>query len=111
MSSEEKLNKAALHFYLALKTSFEPDQLQLSCEDATAAVFGVNMHRILAEASEEHEEQLESESSMESMKCMECGVGKTPQWRKGPGGCNSLCNACGLRWARHKAKKGESDDD
>ncbi|KAG0147378.1 hypothetical protein CROQUDRAFT_91451 [Cronartium quercuum f. sp. fusiforme G11] len=35
--------------------------------------------------------------------CMSCGITNSPEWRKGPGGPKTLCNACGLRWAK-KAK-------
>lgn len=36
-------------------------------------------------------------------KCIRCSVTakKTPMMRKGPDGCRSLCNACGLKWRRH----------
>lgn len=36
-------------------------------------------------------------------KCMRCSMSakKTPMMRKGPDGCRSLCNACGLKWSRH----------
>ena len=30
--------------------------------------------------------------------CKNCGTNKTPQWRCGPGGLRTLCNACGVRW-------------
>lgn len=30
-------------------------------------------------------------------KCMHCQITKTPQWRAGPMGPKSLCNACGVR--------------
>mmetsp|Transcript_33151 Transcript_33151/g.98668 ORF Transcript_33151/g.98668 Transcript_33151/m.98668 type:complete len:562 (-) Transcript_33151:439-2124(-) len=32
--------------------------------------------------------------------CMECGVMETPQWRQGPTGPQTLCNACGVRYSR-----------
>eukprot|EP01087_Luapelamoeba_hula_P014941 TRINITY_DN4434_c0_g1_i2.p1 TRINITY_DN4434_c0_g1~~TRINITY_DN4434_c0_g1_i2.p1 ORF type:complete len:917 (+),score=112.81 TRINITY_DN4434_c0_g1_i2:175-2925(+) len=32
--------------------------------------------------------------------CMQCGTRTTPEWRKGPHGPRTLCNACGLRWSR-----------
>lgn len=35
--------------------------------------------------------------------CRDCGTVDSPEWRKGPDGPKSLCNACGLRWAK-KAK-------
>ncbi|XVE82531.1 hypothetical protein DITRI_Ditri16bG0012400 [Diplodiscus trichospermus] len=31
-------------------------------------------------------------------KCSHCGVTKTPQWRAGPMGAKTLCNACGVRF-------------
>ncbi|KAK4758486.1 hypothetical protein SAY87_019787 [Trapa incisa] len=30
--------------------------------------------------------------------CSHCGVHKTPQWRTGPFGAKTLCNACGVRY-------------
>lgn len=34
--------------------------------------------------------------------CDFCGVTKTPERRAGPNGKGTLCNRCGLRWARSK---------
>ncbi|KAF7828925.1 GATA transcription factor 5-like [Senna tora] len=31
-------------------------------------------------------------------RCTHCGVHKTPQWRTGPLGAKTLCNACGVRF-------------
>jgi len=31
-------------------------------------------------------------------RCSHCGVQKTPQWRAGPAGAKTLCNACGVRY-------------
>lgn len=31
-------------------------------------------------------------------KCLHCGSDKTPQWRTGPMGPKTLCNACGVRY-------------
>ncbi|KAM0862946.1 hypothetical protein ACQ4PT_044932 [Festuca glaucescens] len=31
-------------------------------------------------------------------RCSHCGVQKTPQWRAGPEGAKTLCNACGVRF-------------
>ncbi|OWM88879.1 hypothetical protein CDL15_Pgr020833 [Punica granatum] len=31
-------------------------------------------------------------------RCSHCGVQKTPQWRAGPLGAKTLCNACGVRF-------------
>ncbi|MCD7461994.1 hypothetical protein HAX54_047517 [Datura stramonium] len=35
---------------------------------------------------------------VQQRKCSHCGVQKTPQWRAGPMGAKTLCNACGVRF-------------
>ncbi|KAF1808189.1 hypothetical protein P152DRAFT_251361 [Eremomyces bilateralis CBS 781.70] len=37
--------------------------------------------------------------------CQDCGTLDSPEWRKGPGGPKTLCNACGLRWAKKEKKR------
>lgn len=37
--------------------------------------------------------------------CTSCGSTNSPEWRKGPSGIKTLCNACGLRYARAQARK------
>lgn len=32
--------------------------------------------------------------------CLNCGRQKTPQWRVGPEGPKTLCNACGVRFRK-----------
>lgn len=32
--------------------------------------------------------------------CHSCGNSDTPEWRRGPGGARTLCNACGLHFAK-----------
>ena len=39
-----------------------------------------------------------SQESFPPRKCMHCEVTKTPQWREGPMGPKTLCNACGVRY-------------
>jgi len=34
--------------------------------------------------------------------CTNCGVTSTPEWRSGPLGKRTLCNACGLRYSKSK---------
>lgn len=41
----------------------------------------------------------------QSYLCDECGTRESPEWRKGPNGPKTLCNACGLRWAKWSKKK------
>lgn len=39
-------------------------------------------------------------------KCQRCGTTETPEWRRGPNGLRTLCNACGLFHAKLVKKKG-----
>ncbi|KDQ24660.1 hypothetical protein PLEOSDRAFT_1113890 [Pleurotus ostreatus PC15] len=39
------------------------------------------------------------------LECFSCKATTSPEWRKGPSGKKELCNACGLRYARSRAKK------
>ncbi|KAL6056472.1 GATA zinc finger domain-containing protein 10 [Balamuthia mandrillaris] len=38
-------------------------------------------------------------------RCAMCGATKTPEWRKGPKGPRTLCNACGLHFSRHTKRE------
>lgn len=40
--------------------------------------------------------------------CTDCGTLDSPEWRKGPKGPKTLCNACGLRWAKKEKKRNQS---
>jgi PAS domain S-box-containing protein len=42
---------------------------------------------------------------VEEYVCTDCGTLESPEWRKGPSGPKTLCNACGLRWAKREKKK------
>lgn len=37
-----------------------------------------------------------------SLVCTDCGTSNSPEWRKGPMGAKTLCNACGLRWSKRE---------
>lgn len=38
-------------------------------------------------------------------RCQSCNTTESPEWRRGPGGSGSLCNACGLHFAKLIKKK------
>jgi len=40
--------------------------------------------------------------------CAECGTTETPEWRRGENGPNTLCNGCGLRFAKRRKQEMES---
>ncbi|KAG8859383.1 blue light receptor [Tulasnella sp. 330] len=46
----------------------------------------------------------------ENYVCVTCGRTDSPEWRKGPLGPKTLCNACGLRHSK-RTKKRQGDDD
>jgi hypothetical protein len=49
--------------------------------------------------------------SKKGLRCHHCWADETPEWRKGPNGPNTLCNACGLDFAKRqkKYKQGSKD--
>lgn len=46
-----------------------------------------------------------SQKLQQNTYCHECKVTTTPEWRTGPNGPRTLCNACGLHWAKFKKNK------
>ncbi|EJD45990.1 hypothetical protein AURDEDRAFT_165052 [Auricularia subglabra TFB-10046 SS5] len=51
--------------------------------------------------------------AMPPEKCQACYNSETPEWRRGPYGARTLCNACGIHYSKMKSKRdgGESDPD
>src|SRR5277367_3268539 len=39
-------------------------------------------------------------------RCHSCNRAETPEWRRGPDGARTLCNACGLHYAKLTRKLG-----
>lgn len=46
---------------------------------------------------------------VEDYVCAWCSTTASPEWRKGPSGPKSLCNACGLRYAKSRRKASGGD--
>ncbi|XP_063900069.1 ankyrin repeat, bromo and BTB domain-containing protein DDB_G0293800-like [Zophobas morio] len=53
------------------------------------------------------EQEQKSNANNKKRVCLECKSIKTPQWRRGPDGMVSLCNACGLKFMKYKRKDQE----
>ncbi|KAG2320143.1 hypothetical protein Bca52824_013356 [Brassica carinata] len=49
-------------------------------------------------AFEQHAKKRRKISSKVARKCTHCETTETPQWREGPNGPKTLCNACGVRF-------------
>eukprot|EP00005_Dracoamoeba_jomungandri_P002056 CAMPEP_0174252588 /NCGR_PEP_ID=MMETSP0439-20130205/1991_1 /TAXON_ID=0 /ORGANISM="Stereomyxa ramosa, Strain Chinc5" /LENGTH=587 /DNA_ID=CAMNT_0015333145 /DNA_START=62 /DNA_END=1825 /DNA_ORIENTATION=+ len=45
-----------------------------------------------------------------NMFCFHCGVVETPEWRRGPAGPRTLCNACGLQYAKRLKESTQRKD-
>eukprot|EP01111_Echinosteliopsis_oligospora_P013106 TRINITY_DN4615_c0_g1_i1.p1 TRINITY_DN4615_c0_g1~~TRINITY_DN4615_c0_g1_i1.p1 ORF type:complete len:390 (+),score=68.56 TRINITY_DN4615_c0_g1_i1:313-1482(+) len=43
---------------------------------------------------------MKKRKNTEHLVCRHCGTTETPEWRRGPDGCKSLCNACGLYYSK-----------
>lgn len=52
----------------------------------------------LLSGSSEKKKSPSQEEPTNVRKCMHCEITKTPQWREGPMGPKTLCNACGVRY-------------
>ncbi|GMH03704.1 hypothetical protein Nepgr_005543 [Nepenthes gracilis] len=48
--------------------------------------------------SKKRENATENSNGHQLRRCLHCGADKTPQWRTGPMGPKTLCNACGVRY-------------
>ncbi|CEJ61882.1 Putative GATA-type sexual development transcription factor NsdD [Penicillium brasilianum] len=44
----------------------------------------------------------------EAPRCHSCNRSETPEWRRGPDGARTLCNACGLHYAKVSRRIGNS---
>ncbi|KAF8905062.1 hypothetical protein CPB84DRAFT_636067 [Gymnopilus junonius] len=44
-------------------------------------------------------------------KCHSCNIRETPEWRRGPDGARTLCNACGLHYAKLVRKRDKNGGD
>ncbi|KAJ1973651.1 hypothetical protein H4R35_004006, partial [Dimargaris xerosporica] len=40
-------------------------------------------------------------------RCHSCNISETPEWRRGPDGARTLCNACGLHYAKLTKKRAQ----
>ena len=55
-----------------------------------------------------HESRRPSRKDSVLRVCTDCGTTESPEWRKGPTGPKTLCNACGLRYAKRIKKESEA---
>ncbi|ELR11718.1 GATA zinc finger domain containing protein [Acanthamoeba castellanii str. Neff] len=74
-----------------------PDQTSETSEAATAPAAATGED---SEAGRGFKKHRPSNRVRPDKACLECGRRDTAQWRRGPLGVSTLCNACGIRHAR-----------
>jgi len=73
--------------------------------DFAEPLYDSNVSRNLEEPNEgSKKKKLKKTQGAEHYVCITCGRTDSPEWRKGPLGPKTLCNACGLRWAKQMRK-------
>ncbi|KAL5340821.1 hypothetical protein BJX70DRAFT_95520 [Aspergillus crustosus] len=81
-------------------------------ERAQGISTGLPQGRLYHSTSETTSEQPQENEPRKRLKgeyqCADCGTSDSPEWRKGPDGPKTLCNACGLRWAKKEKKRSAS---
>ncbi|CAG8904892.1 unnamed protein product [Penicillium nalgiovense] len=63
--------------------------------------------------SKTHPVSKKKENGTSALRCHSCNRSETPEWRRGPDGSRTLCNACGLHYAKLSRRTGKfvaSDD-
>ncbi|XP_022724751.1 GATA transcription factor 9-like [Durio zibethinus] len=56
------------------------------------------LHLTPKSTGQKKREKMNANSESSGRKCLHCAAEKTPQWRTGPMGPKTLCNACGVRY-------------
>lgn len=77
------------------KTSFSPDAATRAGAASSDDGSGTSVATLAAVAAA---------AAAQTKRCESCGTSNSPEWRKGPDGSKSMCNACGLRYSRSIAR-------
>lgn len=85
--------KASMERYLA--ETVDPDSIPPSFSVNNTNNHGQNGALLARQATAAASSQVQSDK-----RCFACGTHKSPEWRRGPDGPKTLCNACGLRYAK-----------
>ncbi|KAJ1966126.1 hypothetical protein GGI12_000275 [Dipsacomyces acuminosporus] len=60
---------------------------------------------VLSPARTKSRKRSKKADSSQPNTCRSCGISETPEWRRGPDGARTLCNACGLHYAKLSKKR------
>ncbi|KZT39240.1 GATA-domain-containing protein [Sistotremastrum suecicum HHB10207 ss-3] len=92
--------------YLGLGTN-APDEGELGGRSGGTMHGGMVVHSgtVDEEGDENGQKKKKAKKGgLDQYVCVTCGRTDSPEWRKGPQGPKTLCNACGLRWAKRARK-------
>jgi len=70
-------------------------------------VYFDDMHSIVDRKPKRQRRRKNVYTARRNLHCHACGVTETPEWRRGPDGDHTLCNACGLHYAKALKKEKE----
>lgn len=95
-ASVERVNKASFKLDRLASQPFVPTHFASRSWDASQRI---PQHPI-ASVVEHHPMKPQSVRTTTGVTCQRCGTTDTPEWRRGPDGLRTLCNACGLFHAK-----------
>jgi len=88
---------------LQLKAELDRRTFQNSAADLSGVVeteLQVNPPMVSMKKEEASRRKKKAKISVADLVCKECGTNSSPEWRRGPEGPKTLCNACGLLFAK-----------
>ncbi|CCG83728.1 protein of unknown function [Taphrina deformans PYCC 5710] len=82
----------------------KPSTGQLSHKTVLPKPSGVRSDQTLSEEAQLRKKNKKTKVELERHICSDCQTTDSPEWRKGPQGPKTLCNACGLRYSKKQKK-------
>lgn len=97
----------ASHTLTSKQSTFSVTSVLVPCASVVLACFQIVQQASPRVAASSPWSDLEAsrQSEVSVSKCTSCGRTDSPEWRRGPSGLKTLCNACGLRYARSLANR------
>ncbi|KAJ1658548.1 hypothetical protein IWQ61_002225 [Dispira simplex] len=66
-----------------------------------------NKRTILTPTRSKYRKRTRKSGTSTPGRCHSCNISETPEWRRGPDGARTLCNACGLHYAKLTKKRSQ----
>lgn len=96
----------ASHVLISKQSTFSVTSVLVPCASIVLACFQI-VQQEAPRVTETPWSDLEAcmQPHVSVSRCTSCGKTDSPEWRRGPSGQKTLCNACGLRYARSLANR------